>query len=58
MALDSGLSVILCVGETLEEREKNRTAEVVQEQLKPVIEQLKPEDWKCVISSFILGLVH
>ncbi len=38
--------MILCVGETLEEREANRTKEVVQEQLKPVVEVLKEADWR------------
>jgi len=51
-ALDTGLSVILCVGETLEEREANKTAQVVQEQLKPVIEALKPEDWSKIVIAY------
>ena len=50
-AIDAGLSVILCVGETLEEREANRTKEVVEEQLKPVVEVLKEADWRFVIST-------
>lgn len=46
-ALDDDLSVILCVGETLEEREKNRTLEVIQEQLDPVFKLVKTEkDWR------------
>jgi triosephosphate isomerase len=32
-ALDAGLSVILCVGETLQEREADKTIEVVERQL-------------------------
>lgn len=36
-ALKAGLSVILCVGETLAEREANKTAEVVESQLTEVI---------------------
>ena len=48
-AIDAGLSVILCVGETLEEREANRTKEVVEEQLKPVVEVLKEADWRFVV---------
>ena len=56
-ALDEGLSVILCVGETLAEREANQTAQVVQAQLKPVVDALKAEDWKYVLfSSCLLGL--
>lgn len=47
-AIDAGLSVILCVGETLEEREAGKTKQVVEDQLKPVIEVLKEADWRCV----------
>lgn len=38
-----GISPILCVGETLEERERGKTYEVVQEQLLKGIEHLSPE---------------
>ncbi|RDX54354.1 triose phosphate isomerase [Polyporus arcularius HHB13444] len=51
-AIDAGLSVILCVGETLEEREANRTKEVVEEQLKPVVEVLKEADWSKVVIAY------
>lgn len=37
-ALDAGLKPILCVGETLEEREGNATESVVEKQLKAVID--------------------
>ena len=50
VAIDHGLSVIFCVGETLAEREANKTKEVVEEQLKPLIALLKPADWQCVPS--------
>lgn len=52
VAIDTGLSVILCVGETLEEREAGRTAQVVEEQLKPVIELLTPKDWSKVVIAY------
>lgn len=45
-ALDAGLSVILCVGETLKEREANQTKQVVEDQLKPVVDILKENDWR------------
>ncbi|KAI0795015.1 triose phosphate isomerase [Abortiporus biennis] len=51
-SLDAGLSVILCVGETLAEREANKTAEVVQSQLKPVVEILKEEDWSKIVVAY------
>ncbi len=41
-ALEAGLVPILCVGETLEEREANRTLEVVGPQLQAVLEQVDP----------------
>ena len=47
-ALDAGLRVILCVGETLAEREVGRTQQVVEEQLQAVVARLSPEDWRWV----------
>jgi len=44
-ALDSGLSIILCIGETLKEREAGETAAVTKAQLKPIVEALKESDW-------------
>ncbi|TCD67437.1 triosephosphate isomerase [Steccherinum ochraceum] len=51
-ALDAGLSVILCVGETLAQREAGETAKVVEEQLEPVIAALKPEDWSKIVVAY------
>ncbi|KAI0731667.1 Triosephosphate isomerase, partial [Fomitopsis betulina] len=51
-ALDAGLSVILCVGETLQEREANKTAEVVQAQLTPVVAALKDYDWAKIVIAY------
>ncbi|RPD65405.1 triose phosphate isomerase [Lentinus tigrinus ALCF2SS1-7] len=51
-AIDAGLSVILCVGETLQEREANKTKEVVEEQLKPVVEVLKEADWSKIVIAY------
>lgn len=45
-AIDSGLTVILCVGETLEQREAGMTAKVVEAQLGEVVKVLKEGDWK------------
>ena len=46
-ALDAGLIPILCVGETLQERENNRAREVVKEQLTRDLKNitLLPGDW-------------
>lgn len=46
-ALASSLSVILCIGETLEQRETNQTTKVCSEQLQAVVDVLKESDWRC-----------
>lgn len=55
-ALDAGLSVILCIGETLEEREGGKTVGVCGSQLSAVVEVLKESDWRYV--SLLLTLWH
>jgi len=45
-AIDVSLQVILCVGETLEQREAGQTAKIVEDQLKAVVDVLKEEDWR------------
>ena len=42
--LDGGLTPIVCVGETLEERERNQTMDVVSRQLIAVLETLTEEE--------------
>lgn len=49
-ALDAGLNVILCCGETLEEREKGITVEVVTRQLKAVAD--KVQDWSKIVIAY------
>jgi len=51
-AIDAGLKVILCIGETLEQREAAKTAEVCQEQLKAVVEVTKDADWSKVVIAY------
>jgi triosephosphate isomerase (TIM) len=51
-ALSSSLTVILCVGETLQERESGKTDEVVQQQLKAVVETVDESDWALVLIFF------
>jgi triosephosphate isomerase len=46
-ALASSISVILCIGETLEQRETNQTTKVCSEQLQAVVDILKEADWRC-----------
>lgn len=45
-AIDHNLKVILCVGETLEERESNKTLDVICGQLDAAASSTK--DWRCV----------
>ena len=45
-ALKLGIKVILCVGESLEDREAGRTDAVVSRQLEEAHKVLSEEDWK------------
>jgi len=49
-ALNSNLKVILCVGETLQERETGQTAAVVEKQLQAVVDVLQESDWRCELA--------
>jgi triosephosphate isomerase len=49
-ALDAGLSVILCCGESLEEREAGTTVDVVTKQLKVVAD--KVQDWSKIVVAY------
>jgi triosephosphate isomerase len=51
-ALAHGLRPILCVGETLEERETNRTQSVVTSQVKGVLHGLTPTDMRSVVIAY------
>ena len=55
-ALDAHLKVILCVGETLAEREAGNTTEVVNEQLRAVVDILKDASyWRYVVPLMSAG---
>jgi len=49
-ALDGGISVILCCGESLEEREAGTTVDVVTKQLKAVADKVK--DWSKIVVAY------
>lgn len=51
-ALDGSLSVILCVGETLQEREAGKTTQVVESQLREVVTVLNESDWDRVVIAY------
>jgi triosephosphate isomerase (TIM) len=50
--LDAGVAPVLCVGETLDERESGRAAEVVTEQLQPVLQTLSSADLDNVLLAY------
>ncbi|KXL46612.1 hypothetical protein M433DRAFT_153552 [Acidomyces richmondensis BFW] len=49
-AIDGGIGVILCCGETLEQREAGKTVEVVTTQLKAVAQEVK--DWGKIVVAY------
>lgn len=49
-ALDAGVSVIACIGEKLEEREKNITNDVVARQMKAIANEIN--DWTNVVVAY------
>ncbi|KAJ5587510.1 Triosephosphate isomerase [Penicillium hispanicum] len=51
-AIEGGLSVIFCIGETLEEREANKTIEVVTRQLNAAAKELSKEQWAKVVVAY------
>lgn len=52
LAIDSGLLAVVCVGETLEERQAGREKAVVAAQLKLLLSDLSDSDWKKVIVAY------
>ena len=51
-ALDGGIGVILCCGESLEEREAVKTVEVVTRQLEAVNKAIKKEEWARIVVAY------
>lgn len=52
VALDQGLSVILCVGESLQQREAGETDEVVTRQLTAALKVLEPADAERLVLAY------
>ena len=50
LALEGGMSVLACIGETLEERESGNTRAVNERQLNAIREQV--EDWSHVVIAY------
>ncbi|KAH8805660.1 triosephosphate isomerase [Xylogone sp. PMI_703] len=51
-AIDGGISVIFCCGESLEQRENGETIAVVTRQLKAVKTRLQIPDWKSIVIAY------
>jgi len=51
-AVEAGLGVIACVGESLEEREGNKTKEVVERQLNAIAGDIPESAWKDVVIAY------
>ncbi|GAA5995659.1 triose-phosphate isomerase TPI1 [Rhodotorula paludigena] len=51
-AIKSGISVIFCIGETLEERESNKTEEVVARQTEALAKVIGEDDWKHIVVAY------
>lgn len=51
-AIDHGLSVIYCIGETLEQKKANQTLEVVQKQIEAAAAALTVADWDKVVIAY------
>jgi triosephosphate isomerase (TIM) len=51
-ALAAGLNVVVCIGETLQDRDAGKTLEVCIDMLTPVCEILDPELWKRVVIAY------
>lgn len=54
-AIKSGISVIFCIGETLEERESNKTEEVVARQTEALAKVIGEDDWKHIVVAYEPG---
>lgn len=50
-AIDAELKVILCIGETLHQRDLGQTSQVCQAQIKAVVDVTKEVDWRHVASN-------
>ena len=51
-ALKAGLTPLVCVGETLTERDSGRTEQVVVRQVGAVVEAVQPGDWSRVVLAY------
>lgn len=52
VSIKAGLSVMLCIGEQLAERESGKTMEVCEQQLQPCVAALTEADWAKVVIAY------
>ena len=52
VALDNGMSTIICIGERLDDRETGTTMEVCSAQLSAIVAELSASDWKNVVIAY------
>jgi triosephosphate isomerase len=52
VCLEKGLKVIACIGETLEERESNKTEHIIEGQLKAIVGSVSEQKWKDVVIAY------
>src|SRR6185295_15058234 len=51
-ALNAGITPLVCVGETLAERDGGRTEQVIVRQLAPVLQAIPPDAWAQVLLAY------
>ncbi|WRT68247.1 triose-phosphate isomerase [Kwoniella shivajii] len=51
-AIENGLAVIACVGESLEQREAGETQEIVERQLETIAKEISESEWKDVVIAY------
>jgi len=52
IGIDTGLSIIACIGEKLEQREAGQTMDVVLAQVAAIASKLTPEDWSKIVLAY------
>lgn len=51
-ALDNGLKVILCIGESIDEKKAGKTLDVCKRELSAVIKAVTADDWKNIVIAY------
>ena len=52
LALEAGLKVIFCCGESLEEREEGKVEDVIRAEISESLFHLTPEQWKNIVIAY------